>query len=707
MKSLERREFLKASSLIGGGLLLGAWLEAAEGEKGAEDGFSPNAFIKITSQGEIVLTAHMPDMGQGVKTTLPMLIAEELEVAWEQVSVEQAEGNESRYGKQTAGGSQSVRSNYKRLRRLGAAAKEMLVAAAAKEWAVPVAECEAREGEVRHDASSRKMAYHELAGKAAKMPAPAMGKVSLKKASDFKILGKHIGGVDNEAIVKGELRYGIDQVQEGMKYASFLRCPVFGGSVEEANLDEVKALSGVSEVFIVEGKGGVYALSGGVAVVADSTWRAMQGMKALKVKWNVGEHGQASSAGLEEEAQKVIAKKKKENPGEEGSIEAVYHYPHLAHMTMEPQNCTGVFRDGHFELWAPTQSVGRAVSDFKKVFNVGKERLKINLVRCGGGFGRRLNNDFMVECGAIAKHLNGVPVKLTWTREQDIGHDCYRTAGWHHLQGQVDEEGAISSWSDNFVTLGVNGKPGTAAGMAGKEFPARYVKSYSSSRSVLDTHVPFGWLRAPGSNGIAFVVQSFIDELAHKAGSDPYEFRLKLLESGKGGFDPNRMKGALTVAAEKAGWGKPLPKGRAQGIAFHFSHRGYAAVVAEVTVSAKGELSVDRLTAGVDVGPILNRSGAEQQAIGSMLDGLSAALYQKVVIKGGAVKNKNFHDYPILRMPEVGDVEVNFVESNPNPTGLGEPLLPPTIPAVCNAVFAACGKRVRSLPISEHDLSWE
>lgn len=711
MKTIERRDFFKLTALASGGFMLGA--EAQE-KKGKEDSFSLNPFIKINSDGQVTLIAHMPDMGQGVKTSLPMLLAEELEVDWEQVAIEHVVTDERVYGRQTAGGSQSVAANYTRLRQLGAAAKHILLSAAAQQWNVPATECLAENSFIKHSASGKTLSYGELAAAASELEAPNPKKIKLKDPADFKIIGKRIGGVDNEAIVTGQLDYGIDQTPPNLKYASFLRCPVFGGSVKSANLEEIKKQPGVSDAFILSADETNYP---GVAIIADSTWQAMKAMNLLKVGWDQGPHAEESSTSHQQQAKALIGESP--NPqaedGKDGTLDVVYHYPLLAHNTLEPQNCTGVFENGKFEFWSPTQSPSRAIAAISKTFGLKPNDITVNVTRSGGGFGRRINFDFMVECAAIAKKLAGTPVKLTWTREQDLQQDYYRCAGWHHLKGSVNEEGGIASWATHFVTMGSHGssKPGTGAGMRNSEFPLPLVKNSKFRQSVIPTNIPFGWWRAPGSNGIAFAVQSFLDELAHAADVDPLAIRLTLLNSGsgdgrekKGGYDLDRMKAALKAATNKADWGKKLPLGSAQGVAFHYSHRGYVAVVAEVTVSKDGKVSVDRLTAGVDVGPILNLSGAEGQVTGSMLDGLSSASYQKIEIKDGAVQNTNFDDYPVLRMPQAGKTEVVFVDSTAPPSGLGEPALPPAIPAVCNAIFAATGKRIRTLPISDHDLSW-
>ena len=398
------------------------------------------------------------------------------------------------------------------------------------------------------------------------------------------------------------------------------------------------------------------------------------------------------------------------------TVDAVYHYPHLAHATLEPQNCTAVFKDGKLEMWAPTQNPAGGIDGITKALKIPKESITVHITRIGGGFGRRLMGDFMVECAEIARRLDGKPVKVMWDREQDFQHDYYRSGGWHHLRGEVDEAGKISAWANHFVTFGLNNddRPGNGADVNAGELPAGFLPNFLLERTILPSNVPLGYWRAPGSCAIAWAFQCFIDELAHAAKRDPLQFRLDLLgddrevapPGGRGRpYNTLRMKRALKLAAEKADWGRKMPEGSGQGIAFHYSHAGYVAVVAEVSVDAQGALKVDRLVAGVDVGPILNLSGAENQVEGSMLDGLSAAWFQEVLVSEGRVKNAGFGDYPLLRMAEAPKLEAHFFPSDFPPTGLGEPALPPTAPAVCNAIFAATGKRVRKLPLAKENLS--
>jgi isoquinoline 1-oxidoreductase beta subunit len=719
--SLDRRNFFRISALAGGGFMLGAWNAAAADEAAAA--FSPNAFIRIAPDGAVTIFAKNPEVGQGVKTSLPMIVAEELEVPWEKVTVEQAAVNAAAFGHQMAGGSMSTPSNYDRLRRMGAIARTMLVEAAAKEWGVSAAECEALAGEVVHKPSGKKLGYGALATTAAKLPVPDERSVTLKKAEDFKLLGKRVGGVDNPKIVTGEALFGIDQKQPGMKHAAYVRSPVFTGRVKEVDLDAVKKLPGVVDAFVIEGSGDHYGLLPGVAIIANDTWSAFKAGKALQVTWDAdakesfAAHAKKAAEVMPARGREIRKTGKPEFPDDGKTVTAEYHYPHLSHANLEPQNCTAVFKDGRMEIWAPTQMPGGAVDAVANTLKIAKDKITLHMTRIGGGFGRRLMSDFVVECAAIARKLDGTAVKVTWTREQDLAHDYYRAGGWHRFRGRVDDAGKLVAWGDHFVTFGLNSdeRTGNGADLNGDEFPSRFVPNLLLERTIFPSNTPLGWWRAPGSCALAWAIQGFIDEMAHAARKDPLEFRLELLgddrevppSGGRGApYHAGRMKGVLKLAAEKAGWGEKLEPGRGKGIAFHFSHLGYVAVVAEVTVSKDGKLKVDKLTAAVDVGPIMNLSGAENQVEGSMLDGLSAAWFQEITVEDGAVKQTNFHDYPLLTMKDAPAVEMHVVKSDFPPTGLGEPALPPTAPAITNAIFAATGKRVRTLPLAKQDLSW-
>ena len=735
--SLNRRDFLKLSSFAGGGLILGTYLGLTDDTFASErdvvakadsvGGASLNAFVRIGTDGAIFIAAHSPEGGQGVRTSLPMLVAEELEVDWKDITVELVPLDPI-YGTQVAGGSMATPRNYTPLRQLGASARTMLVQAAAQRWGVDSGSCHAAGGRVFHSPSGRSASYGDLAADAAGLPVPDLKLVRLKEPKDFKIIGQRISGVDNPAIVTGKPLFGIDQVLPGMLYAVYEKCPVFGGKVVDANLAEIKSLPGVKDAFIIEGTSNLNGLMPGVAILADSTWAAFSARRKLKVKWNEGPHANDSW-----ESYLATAGKLAKTPGEQllrddgdvanalntavRTIEARYEYPFVSHANFEPQNCTAHFKDGVMELWAPTQRPAGGQDLISSVLNLPKDRIKVNITRIGGGFGRRLSSDFMVEAAAIA-HRVSAPIKLTWSREDDLRHDHYRPGGIHYLKGGVDVQGNIIAWQNHFVTFGnAKGKaPGSGGALSPDEFPARFLPNYRAEQSMIVTHIPMGPWRAPGSCVFSWVIQSFIDELASAADRDPLEVRLSLLKDRgmvttpgerPNGYDAARMYAVVKMAAEKAEWGRKLPRGQGQGIAFHFSHRGYFANVAEVNVSKSGVLKVERVVVVGDVGSqIVNPSGAENQVAGSIVDGLSAAALQEIAIAQGRVLTGNFNDYHLLRIADAPHVEVHFNLTDNPPTGLGEPALPPLAPAVANAIFAATGKRIRTLPFSKTDLSW-
>ncbi len=732
----DRRGFIKLSAVASGGLLLGFYLKSAGRAFSAEivnasDGiaageFKPNAFIRIAPNGVVTLISKQPEIGQGIKTSLPMIIAEELDVEWKDVVIQQGDLDPI-YGNQSAGGSTSTPNNYENFHRLGATARAMLIAAAAQTWSVPASECETSGGAVHHRSSGKKLNYGELVATAATLPAPDAKSVALKDPKTYKLLGTRIGGVDNPKVVTGQHLFGIDTKLPGMLYAIFEKCPAFGGKVVSANLDRIKTLPGVRNAFVIEGTSDIRGLVPGVAIVADSTWSAFSARKQLKVVWDEGKVATESWDGFVTKASElskqpggITLRKDGDVPAALASaaktVEAAYTYPFISHASIEPQNCTAWFKDGGFEIWAPTQNPGSGQASIAKTLNVPKEKILVHITRSGGGFGRRLSSDFMIEAAAIAQKVSA-PVKLTWSREDDLRHDHYRAGGFHFLRGGIDAQGELVAWHNHFVTFGNDGHPGSGGGLSGDEFPGRWAKNCLLEQTMLECGVPMGPWRAPGSNVFAWVFQSFIDELAHAGGHDPLEFRLTLLGDkqiipGTGErslpYNVGRMKAVLKAVAEKSGWGKKLPRGQGQGIAFHFSHRGYIAEVAEVTVSQDGTLKVDRVVVVSDIGAqIVNLSGAENQVQGSVVDGLGTLMYQELNLDRGRIVQGNFNEYPMIRMPDApAKVEVYFLKTDYPVTGLGEPALPPLAPAVCNAIFAATGKRVRELPLSKTDLSW-
>ena len=741
---VDRRQFLRVSALAGGGLLLGTILDssgaaellAAGAPKAPAGEFTPNAFIRLSPDGSVTIIAKNPEVGQGIKTMLPMLVAEELDVDWKDVKIEQAGLDTVKFTNQVAGGSSATPNHWLPMRRVGAAARAMLVAAAADTWGVPATECETSSGKVVHRASGRRLRYVELLDKAATVPAPELEKVALKDPKSFKIVGTRVRGVDNHAIVTGKPLYGIDITLPGMLYAVYEKCPVFGGKVKSANLDVVKREPGVRHAFVVEGVGtDLSGLLGGVAIVADSWWLARSARRKLQVEWDEGEGASLSSASIASAAAALAKQTPQRSLRRDGDVDAAlagaakvvraeYYYPFIAHAPLEPQNCTARFVDGKVEIWAPTQSPGSGRALVAKALALEESDVTIHLVRGGGGFGRRLMNDYVVEAARIAKET-GVPVKLLWTREDDMHHDFYRAAGFHNFTGAVDASGRVVAWKNHFVSFGDAEKFATApqqgpvpfgagAGIGGGEFPARFVPNFALDASVMQQYVPTGYLRAPGSNGIAFATQSFIDELAHAAGKDPLQFRLDLLAAEpagspqQGALVASRVRGVLELVRDKSGWGtKKLPQGTGMGVAFHFSHRGYFAEVVQATVSRAGALKVDTVWVVGDVGSqIINPSGAENQVQGSVLDGIAEALAQEITIEKGHAVQSNFNDFPLIRMAQSPPVETHWKVTDYPPTGLGEPALPPVVPALCNAIFAATGKRVRSLPLSKQDLRW-
>ena len=734
--ALSRRAVLKASAAAGGGLLLQAILpplaHAATADSPAapaDEAASLNAFIRIAPDGIVTIMSKNPEIGQGIKTMLPMVIAEELDVDWKDVRIEQAPLDAAKYGRQIAGGSTATPTNYFPLRRVGAAGRQMLVAAAAQSWNVPASECSTAAGVVQHAKSGRSLTYGALAAQAATLPVPDLAKVTLKDPKDFKIIGQRLPGVDNAKIVTGQPLFGIDVTVPGMLYAVFQKCPVFGGTVTSANVDALKALPGVHDAFIVRASeanrnGAVDGLADGVAIVAKSWWAASKARAKLEVTWDEGPSAAQSSAGFAAQAVKLSQGAPASYLRRDGDVaaalegaaqvvDAAYSYPFLSHLDLEPQNCTAQVEDGKVVLWAPTQNPGPGAKLVAATLGIPERDITVNMTRVGGGFGRRLQSDFMAEAAWIAKRV-GAPVKLLWSRQDDMQHDFYRPAGFHFFKGGLDKEGALVAFSDHFVTFGRGGKLANSAGMDSTEFPAQLVPHLEYGQSIMELGVPTGPMRAPRSNALGFAFQSFIDELAHRAGKDPVAFRLALLGEPRvlvnatgtpdalRDFNTGRMRDVLAYVAEMSGWSDraSLPVRTGKGVAFYFSHLGYFAEVVQATVAASGDIRLDHVWIAADIGSqIVNPSGAENQAQGAALDGLGQALGQAVTIDRGRVVEANFDSVKPLRIDQAPPVEVHFLTTDRPPTGLGEPALPPVIPALCNAIFAATGKRIRSLPI--------
>ena len=723
LASTSRRDFLKASAAAGGGLLLTFGLPslskaAAMGQ--ADRGTAVlNAYVRIAPDNFVTIVSKNPEIGQGIKTMLPMLIAEELDVDWKQVRIEQALADTAIYGRQVAGGSMATPLEWSPMRKVGAAGRQMLVTAAARRWKVAASECVTASGTVRHQASGRTLSYGALAAAAAKLPVPDLDSVKLKDPKDYKIVGHSIFGIDSPKVITGEPLFGIDTVVPGMLHAVFQKCPVYGGKVASANLDAVRNLPGVRHAFVVDGGTDLAGLMPGVAIVADSWWRAEKARQKLEVKWEEGATRQQSSDGFAEQAAELGPKSPTlslRNDGDAAAalkraarvVEATYHYPFLAHAPLEPMNCTAHVQGRKAEIWAPTQNPEPGRQLVAQTLGLDQKNIVVHMTRVGGGFGRRLMNDYMVEAAWISK-VAGVPVKLLWNRADDIQHDFYRPAGWHFLKGGLDENGKVIAWQQHFVSFGKNGTFARSANLDADTFPAGRVPNLSIGYSLIPFGIPTGWLRAPGDNALAFVFQSFIDEMAHAAGKDPLQFQIDLLGKdellpGKGvGFNTGRSRAVLEKVRDVSGWGKrSLPPRGGLGVAFYYSHLGYFAEVVEVAVANDGQVKINKVWAVGDIGSqVINPTAALNLTQGGILDGFGEALNQKITIENGRAVQANFDTFKPLRMTQAPPIEVHFLSTDNSPTGLGEPPLPPAIPALCNAIFAATGKRIRTLPIDQ------
>ena len=742
---MNRRSFLELTTLAGGGLALNLYqspFAAAQGAPRAPD-LTPQAFIHIAPDGVVTIMARASESGQGMRNMLPMLIAEELDVEWKDVRVEQADLDQAVYGRQFSGGSGNTPLGWEPMRRIGAAGRQLLINAAAQTWNVPPGDCTTEPCRVLHRASLRSASYGELAARAAALTPPALSSVKLKDPKDYRIIGHSQAGVDTHAIVTGKPIFGIDVQLPGMLYAAIEKAPVFAGKVKSANIDQVKALPGVHNVFVIDGgiTPAAYTpwepgMEPGIAVVASNWWQAQQARKQLKVEWDLGPAATQSTDAFAKRAAELLAAAPATTLRKYGDIdaafnssskvvEATYQYPFLAHVTMEPQGATAHWNDGKLEIWSTSTLPEDGRQLLAQTFAIKDTDITTHLVRSGGSFGRRLQNDYLIEAAWIAKRADA-PVKLLWSREDDIAHDPYRPAGTMGLKGAVDAQGKLVAWRQHLVTFGDGKHTASGGGIGQDAYPAGFPPAYALYTSMQPLTLRTGALRAPGDNAYCWVAQSFLDELAHAAGRDPLEFQLDLLgnkpspwtsgehdpvgdhePSGEEVLIPERYKGVLELAAEKSGWtSRKKAAGRGMGIAAWFCHRGYFAVVAEVSVDDRGGVTVTHIWAAGDIGSqIINPAAAENISFGGIVEGMSH-MGQEITIVDGKVQQSNFHNHPIMRMRQAPKIEVFWRKTDYSPTGLGEPNLPPTLPAVSNAIFAATGKRIRTLPLQRSGFSW-
>ena len=728
---LSRRDFFQLSALAGGGFALGLSLPVrAFAQMPEAPILTPSAFVQIAPDGVITIVARGAEIGQGIRTSLPLLIAEELDADWERVKVEQAHFDEARFGPQWAGGSMTTPVSWNPMRQVGAAARAVLVQAAANRLKVPVGELTTSQSRVIHAASGRSLTYGELANDAAKLPAPNPTTVKLKDPKEYVLLGKRRPGRDNAAIVTGKPLFAIDVTLPGMLHAVFYKPMVFGARVKSANTDDILKLPGIRYCFVIAGAIQPSAvvpeepgLASGVAIVADHWYQAQRARRQLKVDWEMPPNPIPNSEDMEKRAHELAAQPGdilhaqgdvvKALAGAAKTVEAVYSYPFLAHNTLEPQGATAWFHDGKMEMWTGSQMPGGGRTMVAKALNLAEADVSLHMLRAGGGFGRRLMNENMVEVATIAKQVPA-PVKLIWSREDDIVGDCFRAGGTQFLKAGVDSAGALVAWQHRLVTFGEGKKYAPGADIDASEFPSGRIPNFEFASSTQPLWQRTGWLRAPGSNAHAWVVNSFLDELAHAAGIDPLEFQLSVIQreatpgtpAAKLAGTPDWLNGkrladCLRKVAEVSDWkNRKSGDGHGFGIACHFCHLGYFAEVAQVQVDEAGAIRVEKVWAVGDVGrQLINPSAGEAQVEGSILEGISH-MQQEITFADGQVKQTMLAQQQLLRIRQSPKVEIHWITTDYDPTGLGEPALPPVLPAVANAVFAATGKRIRTLPLA-------
>ena len=719
----DRRDFLKISlglALSSSGSISMMSLASAEASG------TLNAYVSINADGSVTIYGPNPEVGQGVNTSLPMIVAEELDAKWDDVRCEAAPVQQQ-YGMQFAGGSLSIPMRWDEMRKVGATAKEMLCRAAATQWGVPREELTTADSMVLHSRSGKAAHYKDLVAAASLLSVPDEADVRLKAPEQYRLLGQRISNASAEGIATGEPIFGIDAQIDGMVYASFVKCPSIGGVAKSANLEVVKALPGIIDAFILDGTPGPYsfdiresyAIQSGVAIVGKDTWSTFKARETLKVDWDLSTASRDDSDAIEAEALAALAAGKVETEieraGDVGAAfasaamtaDATYSTDFVSHAQLEPQGVVVSAATSAVEVWTSSQTPVFVTSNLVKLLDVTPGNITVHQLRGGGGFGRRLSNEYIYEAALISRSV-GAPVKLQWKREDDMAFDYFRAPTYYRLQGAISPDGQLTGWKNLVASASADGKTANyGAGYRPYDFPGKVIPNVAVEQSFIKSQTPTGAWRAPISNVYAFAEQSFIAELAHTAGQDHRDFLLNAIgdkgwikEGDMASLNTARARATIEAVTKAAGWGRTLPEGHGLGLAFFLSHSGHIAEVAEVSVEGK-RITVHDVWVAADVGQVVNLAGLENQLQGSVIDGLSSMAAQSISIKKGAVVQSNYDSYPLLRMPQSPRVHVLALNSGYRPTGAGEPALPPLAPAVCNAVFNACGERIRALPISK------
>ncbi len=726
IQNVSRRSFLKSFGLASGGLVLACSQPTKSLAKELlidAKIFQPNLFIQIKSNGDLILLAARSEMGQGVRTSLTSVIADEMEADWNRVTIQQATGD-IKFGNQNTDGSRSIRTFIDPMRKMGATAKAMLITAAAKMWKVPESECQAENHVVLHPSSGKKLAYGDLVAKAALLDVPE--NVTLKNPKDFKYIGKTLPSVDVLDYVTGKAKFGIDIRLPQMKFAAIARCPVTFGTVKSFKSDKAMAIPGVLQVFEIPKIDRPFGPLGGVAVVATNTWAAFKGKEALEIEWNFGANKNYNSDAYmktitEHSLQDAVVVFNQGNVSNafakaDKLIEATYQLPHLTHAPMEVPNATAHFKGTSCEVFAPVQDPQTTRTEVAVYLGLKEEQVTVNITFLGGGFGRKSKPDFVVEAAMISKIINGA-VQVVWTREDDIQHSYYHSVSSQYLKGCINLNGQVTGWlqRSTFPSIASTFVKGKDYGMSG-EFDMGLINTpykidnFRCENGQANAQVRIGWLRSVSNIYHAFSRNVFTDELAAAAKIDPLKFYLNLIgddrvipSNSDFKIDTKRLKNVLNIAAKNAGWGKPLPKGHGLGLAVHYSFYTYVASVIEVSV-IEGKLKVLNIYTALDCGRVVNRDTVLSQFQGAAVFGLSLSFYGKITAKNGAIEQHNFDDYRMVRMPEVPHINIEIVESTETATGVGEPGVPVIAPALINAIYQATGKRYRSLPLSDFDL---